>query len=121
MTDMPCAGPFSRQSTAATPQPPSAGVGAIEERIAAAAQRIAALQRQLDGALAELGLARRRAATELALASRYGHRELALELLPFKDALEAALAVPTGDAAALREGLVLAGRRLDAALARRHA
>lgn len=90
----------------------------IEERIAAAGQRIAALQRRLDEALAELAHARRRAAVELAHAGRYGHEDLARALLPFRDAIEAAATVPTRDAAALREGLELAQRQLATALAR---
>lgn len=113
MTEMNCAGSFHPQDGPRT-------AGGIEERIAATGRRIAALQRQLDGAVEEVGHARRRATADLALAARYGHQDLALALLPFRDALEAALAVRTGDAAALREGLVLAGRQLDAALARRH-
>ncbi|MGX9219962.1 nucleotide exchange factor GrpE [Massilia varians] len=113
MTEMNCAGSFHPQDAPRTE-------GGIEERIAATGRRIAALQRQLDGAMEELGHARRRATADLALAARYGHQDLALALLPFRDALEAALAVRTGDAAALREGLVLAGRQLDAALVRRH-
>lgn len=90
----------------------------LEERIAAAGQRIAALQRRLDEALDELAHARRRAAVEVAQASRYGHDDLAKALLPFRDAIEAAATVPTRDAAALREGLELAYRQLAAALAR---
>lgn len=100
-------------------QPPARQEG-IEARIADTASRIAALQRELDAALAELVRARRRAAADLAVAAAYGHEGLARALLPLRDALEAALAVKTDDVAALREGLVLAGRQLDAALARRH-
>ncbi|WP_169728068.1 hypothetical protein [Massilia alkalitolerans] len=47
----------------------------IEERIAAAGQRIAALQRRLDEALAELAHTRGRAAAGLAQAERYGHEQ----------------------------------------------
>ncbi len=90
----------------------------IEERIAAAGQRIAALQRRLDQALADLRHARRRAAVELAQADRYGHADLARALLPLRDAIEAAASVPTRDAAALREGVELAQRQLAKALAR---
>jgi molecular chaperone GrpE (heat shock protein) len=93
----------------------------IEERIAAAGRRIAVFQRRLDEALAELAHARRRAAVDLAQAGRYGHEDLARALLPFRDAIEAAATVPTRDAAALREGVELAQRKLAAALARRHA
>jgi molecular chaperone GrpE (heat shock protein) len=93
----------------------------IAQRIALAGNRIAALQRELDAALAELVRARRRAAADCAAAAAYGHEELARAVLPFRDALEAALAVRTDDVAALREGLVLADRQLAAALARRHA
>lgn len=104
------------------PRPPERDPAgrSIEERISAAGRRIAALQRRLDEALAELASARRRAALDLAQAGRYGHEDLARELLPFRDALEAAATVPTRDAAALREGVELAQRRLVAALARRH-
>lgn len=100
--------------------PPPARREGIEARIADTGSRIAALQRELDAALAELVRARRRAAADLAVAAAYGHEGLARALLPLRDALEAALAVKTDDVAALREGLVLAGRQLDAALARRH-
>jgi len=88
------------------------------ERIAAAGQRSAALRRQLDEALDDLAHARRRAAVELAHARRYGHADLARDLLPLRDAIEAAATVRTRDAAALREGLELAYRQLAAALAR---
>ncbi|MFC0250459.1 nucleotide exchange factor GrpE [Massilia consociata] len=100
--------------------PPTAQPG-IEERIAETGLRIAALQRRLDGALADVRHARRRAAADLALASNYALADMARALLPFKDALEAALAVETTDVPALRRGLELAGRQLEAALARRHA
>jgi len=92
----------------------------IEERIAAAGRRIADLQRRLDTALAELAHARRRAGLELEAAGRYGHADLARSLLPLRDALDAAAQVETRDAAALREGLALAGRQLATALERRH-
>lgn len=104
----------------AMPDPAAAPRHDVEERIAQAGARIAALQRELDAALAELVRARRRAETDCVAAATYGHAGLARALLPFRDALEAALAVRTGDAAALREGLVLADRQLAAALARRH-
>ena len=97
---------------------PSALRQGLEARIAATGSRIAALQRQLEEALAEAGHARRRAAIELAQARSVGHRELALALLPFRDALEAALTIRTDDAPALRAGLELASRQLDAALER---
>lgn len=100
--------------------PPPDRHSGIEERIAAAGQRIAALQRRLDAALDELARARRRAAHDLAQASRYGHQDLARALLPFRDALEAAAAVRTRDAVALKEGLELAHRQLTTALERRH-
>jgi len=119
MTDMHFTGAFHRSDTAAGARTPSASGDDFEERIAATGRQRAALQRRLDGAIADLGQARRRAATDLSNATLYGHQDLTQALLPFKDALEAALAVRTDDAAALREGLVLAARQLDAALARR--
>ena len=104
----------------AIPDPMAAPRQDVEERIAQAGNRIAVLQRELDAALAELVRARRRAEADCASAATYGHAGLARALLPFRDALEAALAVRTDDATALREGLVLADRQLAAALARRH-
>jgi len=104
----------------AMPEPMAAPPQDLEERIAQAGCRIAALQRELGAALAELVRAQRRAETDRVSAATYGHAGLARALLPFRDALEAALAVRTDDAAALREGLVLADRQLAAALARRH-
>ncbi|BDT59808.1 hypothetical protein MasN3_33020 [Massilia varians] len=78
----------------------------IEERIAAAGQRIAALQRRLDDALADLAQARRRAAAELAQAERCGRQDPAGGLLAL------------GDAAPLRESVELAQRQLAKAVAR---
>ena len=60
MTEMNCAGSFHPQDDADVKGAPSAHGGGIEERIAATGRRIAALQHQLDGAMAELGQARRR-------------------------------------------------------------
>ena len=98
-----------------TPLEPQHG---LNERIAQAGRDIAALQCRLDEALAALGHARRRGAADLARAGDYALQDLARDLLPFRDALEATLAVETADVAALRQGLELARRQLAAALGR---
>lgn len=99
----------------AAPFPPP---HAMQERIAQAGHDIATLQRRLAEALAALGQAQRRAAKDRAQAGTYALQEVARDLLPFRDALEAALAVQTADVSALRAGLELANRQLATALAR---
>ncbi|SFD22137.1 nucleotide exchange factor GrpE [Massilia yuzhufengensis] len=105
----------------APPEPgrmPPATPEGIEQGLARSGREIAALQERLDQAQAEVGHARRRAAADVALARSYALRDMALDLLPLRDALEAALAIRTADAAALRAGLELACRQFAAALAR---
>ncbi len=74
------------------------------------------LHKQLQEAQSDVERARRRAAADAAIAYQFGATELATLLLPFKDALEAALAINTTDAQALKAGLELAAKQLDGAL-----
>lgn len=89
---------------------------AMAERLEELNDGMAALETAIRSAVAEADHARHRAEADLARASRYGIEEFARDLLPFKDALEAALAVDTSDANALRTGLELSLKLLQTAL-----
>lgn len=73
---------------------------------------------QLERALAEVELARRRAQVDLRAVHDYAIADFVRDVLPIKDALEAAQNVRTDDARALRSGLAIALRQLHAAVAR---
>jgi len=87
-----------------------------------AADPAAALQKQLDEARAAVLYARaegenirRRAAEDVQKASRFAVEKFASSLLSVKDSLEAALASDPANAQALREGVELTLKQLEAA------
>lgn len=90
--------------------------GRMARRLDQLNDSVAALQTAIRNAVAEADYARHRAEADLAHAYKYSIEAFAKDLLPFKDALEAALAVDTSDAPALRTGLELSLRLLAAAL-----
>ena len=76
------------------------------------------IELQLQRARSELALVRDRADAGIAAARRYAIADFARDVLPFRDALETALAVETDDVSAMRSGLSIALRQLQAAIAR---
>lgn len=76
------------------------------------------IETRLQHARAEADMARRRAEADIIAARKYAIADFAKDLLPFKDALETALALETRDAQAMRAGLSVALRQLLAACAR---
>lgn len=76
--------------------------------------RIAALHLAVRSAVADAEYARQRAQADLAHAYKFGIEGFAKALLPFKDALEMALTVETKDVDALKVGLELSLRQLQA-------
>lgn len=87
----------------------------MEHRLEQVNERLAALQAAIHAAVADSRYARQRAEADLAQVHRFGIESFARSLLPFKDALEAAHAVDTNDVHALRTGLELSLRQLQAA------
>jgi len=109
--------PGAEDATAATGP---ASVRSEDENAAMAGA--ADLQRQLEELRAALLYARaesenirRRAAEDVQKASRFAVERFATSLLSVKDSLEAALASDPANAAALREGVELTLKQLDAA------
>jgi len=87
-----------------------------EDRLARIHAQIDALHLAVEAAVADAEYARQRAQADLVHASKFGIEGLAKALLPFKDALDMALAVETNDAAAMKAGLELSLRQLQGAL-----
>jgi molecular chaperone GrpE len=87
-------------------------------RLAALGEQVRELDERLTAAIAGMLYARRRAQEDCHHAHLYGITELARAILPFRDALETALAIDTQDVEALRTGLELAHRQLAAVLER---
>lgn len=112
-------GPRDRSSdaTAAGGETPGAA-GALVERLHQAQARCERLAAGLASAAAEHAHARRRAEIDPCLAEAAAVEKLASEILPIRDVLETALQIRTADAAAFREGMTLALRKLTAALAK---
>ncbi len=81
--------------------------------------REAELEKKLAQARAEVESVQRRVQDEVERARKYAIEPLVREVLHVKDALETAHGMRTDDSAALRAGLELCLRRLDAALVRR--
>jgi len=85
-------------------------------RLAALQEEMRELDERLTAACTDMMYARRRAQDDCRHAQLYGIAELARAALPFRDALETALAVDTRDVQAMRTGLELAHRQLVAVL-----
>jgi molecular chaperone GrpE len=103
-------------STASGERPASAS--ALLERLHQADANCKRLIEALAEAAAEQAYARRRAEIDPGLAGVAAVEEFASTILPLKDVLETALRIRTSDAAAFREGLALALRKLTAELAK---
>jgi molecular chaperone GrpE len=88
-------------------------------RLATLTEQMRELDARLNTAVADMVYARRRAQEDCQRERLYGIAGMARALLPFRDALETALAIDTHDVAALRAGLELAQRQLAAVLDRR--
>lgn len=87
-------------------------------RLAELRAQIKELDARLTVAIRDMMHARRRAEEDCHHERVYGIAELARAILPFKDALETALAIDTEDVPAMRAGLELAHRQLVAVLGR---
>jgi len=109
-----------------TPSAPPAGEGA-PERASAATPEVQLREAELRAAehhdawlraKAEAENIRKRAQEDIAKAHRYGVERFASELLAVKDSLEAALAAENATAEALRSGVELTLRQLEAVFER---
>jgi molecular chaperone GrpE len=110
---------FRQDAPPATPPSPEAPEAqpeeSLEQRLQAADQKLAEGHEQLLRALAETENIRRRAQNDIANAHKYGVEKMANALLPVRDSLEAALSSPGGADDALRNGVELTLKQLDAA------
>jgi molecular chaperone GrpE len=85
----------------------AAGTDALQARIAELEASNAELRESVLREHAELENQRRRLHRDLEQARRFANEKLLNELLPVYDSLERGLAIESGDAAAVREGLAL--------------
>lgn len=92
----------------------SPGPGDVKRKLEKVNDQIEALHLVVRTAVADAEYARQRAQADLALAHKFGIEGFAKALLPFKDALEMALTVETKDVGALKAGLELSLRQLQA-------
>jgi molecular chaperone GrpE len=83
------------------------GLDALQARIAELEASNAELRESVLREHAELENQRRRLHRDLEQARRFANEKLLNELLPVYDSLERGLAIESGDAAAVREGLAL--------------
>lgn len=94
----------------------SIGRDQAERKLEQVNEQIETLRLAMHSAIADAERARQRAEADLAHAYKFGIEGFAKVLLPFKDALEMALMVKTDDANALRAGVELSLKQLQAAL-----
>jgi len=87
--------------------PDASGHDALQARIAELEASNAELRETVLREHAELENQRRRLHRDLEQARRFANEKLLNELLPVYDSLERGLAIESGDAAAVREGLAL--------------
>lgn len=107
--------PTTTESPAPAGSEPAAPSRSLEELLAEAESK---LQEQKDAwlrALADAENARKRAQNDIASAHKYGVERLAEALVPVMDSLQAALADETSDRAALRGGVEITAKQLQAA------
>jgi molecular chaperone GrpE len=98
-----------------TPAPAENGAGAAAEQLRKAEDEARDMREAWLRARADTENVRRQAQNELAKAHKYAVERMALDLLPVKDALESALAVPNATPEALRAGVELTLRQLESA------
>jgi molecular chaperone GrpE len=111
---------FRQDAPPATPPSPEIPSEArpaesLEQRLQAAEQQLALEHEQLLRALAETENVRRRAQNDIANAHKYGVEKMVNALLPVRDSLEAALSSAGGADDAIRNGVELTLKQLDAA------
>jgi molecular chaperone GrpE len=87
--------------------PEAPGIDALQARIAELEASNAEFREYVLREHAELENLRRRLHRDLEQARRFANEKLLNELLPVYDSLERGLAIESGDAAAVREGLAL--------------
>lgn len=107
--------PTTAESTTPAAGDAAAPARSLEELLAEAESK---LQEQKDAwlrALADAENARKRAQNDIASAHKYGVERLAEALVPVMDSLQAALADETSDRAALRSGVEITAKQLQAA------
>ena len=107
--------PTTTESPIPAGSEPAAPARSLEELLAEAESK---LQEQKDAwlrALADAENARKRAQNDIASAHKYGVERLAEALVPVMDSLQAALADETSDRAALRSGVEITAKQLQAA------
>ena len=90
----------------------------LQQSLADSEERAKSHWEQYLRAVAELDNVRKRAQRDIESANRYGLEKLAAELLPVKDSLEAAIAMPDAPVAQVLEGVHATLRQLSAALER---
>ncbi len=123
MTDEHTPPPAGAATAGASPSSPSNGSGAAPSSVAnAPAADLEARHAELSDAFlrakAEAENTRRRAEEEVAKARKYAVEAFAENLLPVKDSLEAAIAIPSATPEQLLEGVHATLRQLSAALVR---
>lgn len=101
----------------AGPNPPAAALGA-EQRLAVLEASLAEAQDAYLRAKAEVENVRRRSEDEIAKARKYAIEAFAESMLPVKDSLEAAIAMPDAKVEQVLEGVHATLRQLTAALER---
>lgn len=87
----------------------------LEKKLKQVNEHIAELHLAVRTAVADAANARLRAQAHLARANKFAIEDFGKALLPFKDALETALSVETRDVIALKAGLELCLKQLQAA------
>ncbi|MGH8686885.1 MAG: nucleotide exchange factor GrpE [Burkholderiales bacterium] len=97
---------------------PDSGAEAPESTLADALAKLETQREAWLRALADADNARKRAQAEVAQARKFGAERLVEDLVPVMDSLDAALGQAAGDAAALRSGVELTRRQLQAAFER---
>jgi molecular chaperone GrpE len=110
--------PDSPTDAAAAATPPEAGAAPVETQLAELQARHAEVSDAYLRAKAEAENTRRRAEEDMAKARKFAIEAFAESLLPVKDSLEAAIALPDASNEQLLEGVHATLRQLTAALER---
>lgn len=102
----------------AGPQVPVPAEPGVAEQLKIARESAAQLSEAMQRAAAEVGNTRRRTQEEISRAHKYAIEGFAEAVLPVKDSLETALQVQTPSVDALKEGVAITLKQLDAAFAK---
>lgn len=100
------------------PQIPVPAEPGVAEQLKIARESAAQLSEAMQRAAAEVGNTRRRTQEEISRAHKYAIEGFAQSVLPVKDSLETALQVQTPSVDALKEGVAITLKQLDAAFAK---